>query len=749
MTPPDGAPQAVGVSAPRTDGFDKVTGVAQYTADVQPPGPWLWAKVLRSPFPHARIVSVDASRARDVPGVHAVLTGGDLAGRLLGRRIKDAPVLAQDVVRFVGDPVAAVAADDEEAAERALALIDIAYEELPAVFDPFEAMEPGALLVHPDVAGYEGLPHPLDGPTNVFVRNEWGTGDVEAGFAASDMIVENTFSTSRMHQAYIEPNSCLVWIDGEERVQVWASSKIPYAAKGHAAYAIGVPPERIRLIPVVIGGDFGAKGQARNVPLCYFLAKATGRPVRMVFDYAEEFMASNPRHPAVLRLKTGVMRDGTLVAHQADIVFNSGGYAGFVPGGFLPGAKAAAGPYRIPHARITASQVYTNGVPGGYMRGPGRVQATFAIECQIDCVAKAIGMDPLELRVKNLVRDGDETGVGESFREVRGVETLEAAVEAAGYRSRRPANTGRGIAVTKQEAGGGETHASVALNPDGSVVLSTPIFEQGTGTYTMLRQVVAEVLGLEPERVDVRVWDTDAVANDTGISGDRGTRLGTQAAFGAAEEAKRETLKLAAELLGWPEERLRLDGDEVVREDTGDAYSWARLAGRTGEPIVGSVDIEDDGQSSVTAFSAQIAEVSVDPETGRVDLLRLTTAHDTGRIVNPQGHQGQINGGAVQGIGYGMMEELHSEDGRISDLSFADYKIPNIADVPELQTVLLEPGSGFGPLNVKSIGETSNGPTAAAIANAVADATGVRVHDLPVTAERVYRALRGQRIAAP
>ena len=742
MIPLDRTPQAVGVSAPRTDGFEKVTGAARYAADVRPPGPWLWAKVLRSPYPHARIVSIGTARALEIPGVHAVLTGGDLAGRLLGRRIKDAPVLARDVVRFVGDPVAAVAADDVEAAERALALIDVAYEELPAVFDPLEAMRPGTLLLHPDVASYEGLPHPLDAPTNVFVRNEWGKGDVEAGFAAADVIVENTFSTAQMHQAYMEPNSCLVWIDDQERVQVWASSKIPYAAKGHAAYAMGVPAERIRLSPVAIGGDFGAKGQARNVPLCYFLAKATGRPVRMVFDYAEEFMASNPRHPSVLRLKTGVMRDGTLVAHQADIVYNSGAYAGFIPGGFLPGARGAAGPYRIPHARITAAQVYTNNVPGGYMRGPGRVQATFAIECQIDCVAKAIGMDPLELRVKNLVHDGDETGVGERFWDVRGVETLEAAAEAADYLMRRPPNAGRGIAVTKQEAGGGEAHAAVALNPDGSVVLSTPIFEQGTGTYTMLRQVVAETLGLALERVQVRVWDTDAVANDTGISGDRGTRLGTQAAFGAAEEAKRETCKLTAELLGWPEERLRFNGDKVVRDDTGDAYSWADLAARTGGPIVGNIDIQDDGQSRVTAFSVQIAEVSVDPETGRVDLLRLTTAHDTGLIVNPQGHQGQINGGAVQGIGYGTMEELHSRDGRISDLPFADYKIPTIADIPDLQTVLLEPGSGFGPLNVKSIGETSNGPTAAAIANAVADATGVRVHDLPVTAERVYRALK-------
>ncbi|MCH7481800.1 MAG: xanthine dehydrogenase family protein molybdopterin-binding subunit [Chloroflexi bacterium] len=742
MSPERDAPQAVGVSVPRTDGVEKVTGAAEYAADVRPPGPWLWAKVLRSPLPHARIVRIDATRARRCPGVHVVLTGADVAGRLLGRRIKDAPVLAQDVVRFVGDPVAAVAADDEESAERAAALIVIEYEELPAVFDPLEAVRPGSPLVHPDVARYEGLPHPLDGPTNVFVRNEWGRGDVDAGLAGADVVVENTFTTARMHQAYMEPNSCLVWIDPEERVQVWASSKIPHTARSHAAYAIGVPPERIRLLPVTIGGDFGGKGQARNVPLCYFLAKASGRPVRMVSDYTEEFMASNPRHPAVLRVRTGVMRDGTIVAHEVDIVFDSGAYGGFIPGGFLPGARSATGPYRIPNARITASHVYTNSVPGGYMRGPGRIQAVFSIESQMDCVAEAIGMDPIELRAKNLVRDGDETGVGERFHHVRGVETLEAAASAAAYGAPKAPHVGRGIALTKQEAGGGVAHASVALGPDGSVVLGTPIFEQGTGTYTLLRQVVAEVLGLAPERVRVEVWDTDAVESDSGISGDRGARLGTQAAYGAAEAAGREACKLAAELLGWPEERLRIRGDDVVRDDTGDAQPWAALLARTGEPAVGAADVEDDVDAGLTAFTVQIAEVAVDVETGRVRLLRLTSAHDTGRIVNPQGHQGQIDGGVVQGVGYGMMEELRSEGGRVLDVSFADYKVPTVADIPELTTVLLEPGTGFGPLNVKSIGETGNGPTAAAIANAVFDAVGVRVRDLPVTAERVHRALK-------
>ena len=735
------APLAVGISAPRVDAVEKVTGAARYTADTIPPGPVLWARTLRSPFAHAKIRHIDTTRAVALPGVHSILTGADVTGRRSGRRIKDTPILAEDVVRFIGEPVAVVAAVDEETADRALALIDVDYEPIPAIFDPMEAMRPDAILLHPNVANYLGLPHPLAGPSNVFVTNEWTKGDIEVGLALADVVVENTFSTALMHQAYMEPNACLVWIDHEGRMQVWASTKVPFTAKALTADATGVPAQDIRLSPVTIGGDFGAKGQAKDVPVCYFLAKATGRPVRMVYDYPEEFAAANPRHSAVLRLKTGVMRDGRLVAHLIDVAYNTGAYAGCVPGGSLP-IPASAGPYRVPHARLTASHVYTNTVPRGFMRGPGRVQLTYAIESQIDCVAEAIGMDPLELRRRNLVRDGEETAFGETFAEARSLETLEAAIEASGYHAPKLPGGGRGIAVTKQEAGGGEAHASVTLALDGSVVLSTPIFEQGTGTYTMLQQVAAECLGMTPGRVRVRVWDTDAVSNDTGISADRGTRLGSQAAYGAADHARRELFKLAAELLSWPEERLSLEGDNVVRQDTGATHPWRRLLERTGEPVVGSADIEDSGPPTVTSFSAQVAEVSVDPETGRVKLVRLTTAHDTGRIVNPQGHQGQINGGVVQGMGYGLMEEMLIEDGRISTLSFAEYKLPTIADVPELRTVLLESDDGTGPVRVKSAGEVANGPMAPAIANAVADAIGVRVYELPVTAERVYRALR-------
>ena len=734
---------AIGQAAPRADGLGKATGASTFTADVLLPGA-LWAKALRSTRRHARIVRIDVSRAKAMPGVHAVLTGHDVPATLFGRRIKDLPVLAQGVVRHLGEQVAAVAADDIETAERALQLIDVEYEELPYVLDPFEAMEPRAVLVHPLVHTYGGLPTPLDGPTNEFVRNEWNKGDVVSGFAEADVIVENTFTTAPMHQGYMETNSWIVWVDEEGRAQVWASNKTPYPTKNQAAPAMGISPDEIRVNPVTIGGDFGGKGQARNVPLCYHLAKAAGRPVRMVMAYAEELAAGNPRHPSVIRMRTGAKRDGTLVAHEAELVFNSGAYAGFIPQGSLPGAALAGGPYRIPHTHIVSKQVYTNNGPRGYMRGPGRQQSTFAVECQVDCVARELGMDPGELRRRNLVGEGEETAIGERFTDVHGIDTLEAAIDASGYHDAKPANVGRGMAVSHQDSGGGSSHAAVALNPDGTIHLFTPIFEQGTGTYTMLAQVVAECFDLPAERVTVRVWDTDAVEFDTGISAQRGTRIGSQTAHAAAGEAQREMAKLAAELLGWPEDRLRVSGDDLVREDTGERTAWAAIVERVGAPVLGRGSFSDDSFTGITAFTTQVAEVEVDRVSGKVTLRKITTAHDTGVIINPIGHQGQINGAAIQGAGYGLMEEILIVDGRVTTLSLADYKMPTFADTPELRTVLLEPAEGIGPLGVKGIAENASTPAAAAIANAVADACGVRVFELPITAERVYRALRGR-----
>jgi CO/xanthine dehydrogenase Mo-binding subunit len=733
--------QVIGKSSPRVEGVEKVTGSARYAADFSPPGT-IWGKALHSPYAHARIVSIDTAAAKALPGVHAVITGADVeTGTYYGRAIKDIPVLAKDRVRFFGERIAAVAADDEDTAQRALDLIEIEYEELPTVFDPLEAMQPSAPNLHPDFASYTGARPPENQPPNVYSLTLAERGDVEAGFAEADVIVDNTYRLSRVHQVYLEPQTVTIWLDGE-RVQVWTCSKAPYNTREALATAANIPEETIVFNPTLIGGDFGGKATPSDLPICYFLAKASGRPVRMVLDYTEELMAANPRHEVVVQLKSGVKRDGTLTARQVRFIVNSGAYAGYKPAGIIRGGNQAAGPYRIPNTRIEVANVYTNTVPGGHMRAPGEPQAFFAVESHTDEIARQIGMDPLQFRLLALVEEGEETAFGEVLHDVRAKQTLLAAAEAAGYSSARPANVGRGIAIGDRPPGGGQGTADVTFRPDGTVLLQTGVFDQGSGTYTTLRQVVAEELKIDPERIQIQVQNTDYVPMDSGLGGSRGTRVYTATAYEAAQEAKQELIRVASGQLEWPAENVVYVGDEIRRTDVDESVRWQEVLAKTSETVTGRGHVQDSTRPHFTSFTAQIAEVSVDPETGEVKLLNFTTAHDVGRIINPIGHQGQINGGVMQGIGYALMEELRVEDGRVTSLSMGDYKVPTMRDIPPMKTVLVEAEQGVGPYNIKGIGETPIGPVAPAIANAVADATGARIRTLPITAEKVYEALR-------
>jgi CO/xanthine dehydrogenase Mo-binding subunit len=729
----------IGKPAGRVEGVSKVTGRARYTADI-PLADALWGKCLHSPFAHARILSIDTSEALKLPGVHCVLTGADVGTGLYGRFIKDIPALARERVRFFGERVAAVAAADKDVAQAALDLIHVEYEELPAVFDAFEALQPDAPILHPDYASYPGV-KAGELPSNGFAKTLTDRGDLEAGFAAADFVVENTFRTQRVHQAYLEPQSVAVSVEGG-RVHVWAGSKTPYNAREALAAAAGIPEESITLHPVLIGGDFGGKGTPSDLPICYFLALKSSRPVRMVLDYIEEFMSGDPRHEITIRLKTGATRDGVLTAHHVEYVVNCGAYAGHKPRGTISAAAQAAGPYRIPNTRIESIQVYTNTVHGGYMRAPGEPQAVFALESQIDELAKAAGIDPLQFRLLNLVREEDEAANGERLYHIRAVETLTAAAEAAGYGSGKASLVGRGVAIGDRPPGGGQGTAFLTLNADGSVLLKTPIFDQGTGTYTTLCQVVAEELRLPIERVQLEVLDTDSVPFDSGIAGSRGTRVNTAAAYQAATQLRAKLIQLAVDHLGWPEVEVELSTNRLSRRDTEDSIELIELLSKPGRPLTAEAHIEESGRSHITSFAAQVAEVQVDPETGEVTLQRFTTAHDVGRVMNPIGHQGQINGAVVQGIGYALMEELRMEEGRVTSLSFGDYKVPTLVDVPKLTTVLLESDAGTGPYQTRGIGEGPIIPVAAAIANAVADAVGVRITDLPLTSEKIYSALR-------
>ena len=738
--------RVIGTPVPRIDGRDKVTGTANYGADFEIEGT-LWAKTLRSPFPHARIRGIDTSAARALPGVHAILTGDDIPQNMRwGRRIVDVPVLAQGEVKFVGEQVAAVVADDEEIAQRAIELIEVDYEELPAVTDPEEAMK-NELLVNPDMTSFKGLLYEVPAPTNVIVHWEWSKGDVEAGMKEADLVVENTFTTPSQHQVYLEAHNATVRVNADGTAEVWTPGKAPYAVRSQIAGPLGVEPESIVFHPVVIGGDFGGKGSPMNVALGYLLSKAVGgRPVRMVFDYSEEFMAANPRHHSRLLMRTGVRKDGSITAHDVSIVFDSGAYAGFKPAGHLGGAKAAGGPYRTPNARVVEDMVYTHNTPCGHMRGPGEPQAVFALESHIDEVAAALGMDPVQFRLMNLVSDGEPTALGDVFVENRAAATLEVAVESSGYGQPKAPGVGRGVSIGERPPGGGRVNSQVSLEADGSVVITTPLFEQGAGAYTVLQQVVAEDMGLPADAVRIEVADTGLFDMDQGVGGSRVTNLGTIATHDAVGQAQGELFKLAAELQNWPEEKLVVQGRMLVRTDTGESQPWSGLIARVGTPVVGRAAAAGGYENPVTGYCSQIAEVEVDQETGQIKLTKLTTVHDTGTIINPIGHQGQINGGAIMGVGFGLQEELVRENGFVSTLSFADYKIPNIADIPELTTIVLEePGKGVGPYNIKAIGESPNAPTAAAIANAIADASGVRIRDLPVTAEKLYEALQRSR----
>jgi CO/xanthine dehydrogenase Mo-binding subunit len=730
--------RVVGHATSRTEGPEKVTGRAEYSVDVTLPGV-LWCKILRSPFPHARIVSVDASAARALPGVHAVLTGEDVQGMRTGRvAIKDEPVLAWDRVLFVGDKVAAVAADDEDIAQQALDLIEVDYEPLPAVLTALEAVAPDAPILHPDFTTYAGVNTAPPAP-NMYVRMPYQKGDVEEGFAEADIIVERTYRTPWSHQAYLEPHTAMVSIDDDEHIQAWSSSQMPSGVHQEFCRLFGLEPDNVTVHSAYVGGSFGGKADGTGVALCYLLARAAGRPVKFVMDYTEELMAMSPRHPSTIRIKAGAKQDGTLTAWEAEADFASGAYAAYAPG-FMGRVMEVAGSYRIPNVSTVANQLYTNTVPCGFSRAPGEFQGIFAGESHIDVIARELGIDPFEMRRMNIIHDGDELPDGRRFRDVRLDEALQAATEAAGYFDLKAPNVGRGIGIGHRSQGGGEAEADVTVDVDGSIRTMLSIFETGAGSLTVAAQIVAEELGVAADRVEVTSRSTTDQGALLGTGGSRGARVTSIVSTEAGRDTARQLRRLAAEFFGWVEERISLDNGYLVDGSSPDRVSIEELIRRAGQPVLGHAAINET-QSSFTSWSVQVAEVSVDRETGEIDLVRLTTATETGRVLNPIGFYGQIQGGIVWAMGEALMEELVVEDGRVTNPSFAEMKIPTQRDLPELRTVVLESANGEGPYAVRGIGEHTNIMTAPAIANAIEDASGARVKELPITAEKVRAAL--------
>ena len=733
--------QIVGKPTPRIEGEQKVTGQAVYTADVTLPG-MLWGRILRSPISYGRIKRIDTSRALKVPGVKTVVTGEDVAGLKIGRRICDMPIAADGVVRFIGEKVAAIAAESEEIADQALTLIEVEYEDLEPVLDSVKAMESSAPLLHPEVNNYIGLPEKLDVPSNAFIRVSWKKGDIETGFTQSDIIVENTFYTNQVHQAYIEPHACVVKADQSGGAEIWACSKVPFAIREQVARAIKVPPESLVVHPCYIGGDFGGKGDFMDIALCYFLSKKSGQPVKMVMDYGEEFIAGNPRHPSIVKIKTGVKKDGTIVAHHMDFIFDSGAYGAFKPNGFLGGPQISAGAYNIPHVLIEEKMVYTNQVPCGHMRAPGDPQGFFANESQLDLVARKLGMEPAEFRRKNLMHDGDASPTGQTITHIKAEETLKMALQSSGYYKPKPKNVGRGIALVQWTVNGGEGTVAVKIDEEGVITLSSAMLDQGAGTYTVLCEIVGEELKVPAGRIRVEILNTKMGEKDTGVGGSRATRVYGNAAYYAAIKACEEIKKAAAETMSASPEDLILSEGGVLHKRAEQRMTYGEIVKAKGTPISVQGVYNDKSKVQEASMCAQVAEVEVDPETGEVKLGKLTTAHSTGTVLNPLMHQGQIEGGAVMGVGYALMEHLMLDDGKVTTANFGDYKIPTIQDIPALKTSVLETPKGPGPYNSMPIGETSNVPVAAAIANAVEDAVGVRIKSLPVTSEKVFEALR-------
>ncbi len=734
----------------RVDGELKVSGQMLYSDDLALAG-LLHVAVLRSPHAHARIRAIDTAAAARVPGVRLVLTGGDLPPRRFGRAVRDVPILAADKVRFAGEMVAAVAADSRDSAEEAIALLDVSYEPLPAVFDPVEALQPGAPAVHDAPASYAGAARGPDEPPNLVGRAAAAQGDVEAALASADRVFERTFRTQAHHQGYLEPHSCTVLAAADGQVHVWSCNKSPYKLREQLSAAFDLPQEQITLHSPAIGGDFGGKGSPMDVPLCLELSRRTGRPVRMTMRYSEELQAAGPRHASVTRVRVGVSRDGRLQALDVHAVFNAGAYAGFRPSANFT-ARAATS-YRLPAVRVVAERVYTNQVPGGNARAPGAPQLTFAVESMLDHVARELGIDPATFRRNNLLRDGEANPFGERWLEVRALETLDAAERA--YRPAFPhaapptVRFGRGIAVYDRPTHPAQrTSLRLRLQPDGTVEAQVPQMETGTGSHTILRRVIAEGIGLARTAVVIRYVGTAHLPYDSGVGGSRVTISASEAAHAGALAFRARLLAAAARYLGADAAEMTLGADGAARHGpSGRTVSLATLAA-AGEPIevVGEVDPDAHGghHEAVTSYCVQIAQVGVDVETGQVFLYHLLTAHDVADVLDPVTHQSQIEGGAVMGIGYALHEDLGVQDGQVAAAHLGDYKLPSIADLAPLEVVLVPGGKGMGARNVKGIGELPNVPTAAAIANAVADAVGARVDSLPITAEKVLQALRAR-----
>lgn len=755
----------LGKRFPKVDAIPKATGKAEFAADISLPG-MLYGKVLRSPYPHAIIRHIDTSRAERLPGVKAVITGRDFAGFRYGYRAesRDEEPLATTKVRFAGDEVAAVAAIDPYTAEEAVELIEVEYEPLPPVLDPREAMEPGAPLVHDDKPG------------NISFKTAMNFGDVEAAFKEADYVREDHFYSQSVLHGFMEPHACVAEYREPGRITIWASKQSPYILYRNLASCFRVPLSNVRLIQPSVGGGFGGKNESFALDFCaVMLSKKTGRPVKIVYEAEDVLAAGRRRHPMHIDLKVACRKDGTLLAYDCRVIADGGAYTSIGPVTLYQVGVFLALPYKLQAFRYEGYRIYTNKPPCCAQRGNGIPQIRFAAECQLDLIARDLGIDPAEIRQRNAVEPGYVTVNEMKVKSCGLVESITEATTKVNWHQRRKELEeerrqggrylkGIGIACNGFVSGvrsHGHNACGVVMrvHEDGGVTVQTGATDSGQGAETLVAAVTAEILGISLDQVQVAKVDTLFTPVDPGSYGSRVTSTAGHAVRIAAEDARRQLAAVAAEKLGVPEERLEFRGQRVYDRDNPEVgmpfRQLCRLAYAhgSGQVIIGrgfygqDLPVQDleggKGDAAGTySFGTQIAEVEVDRLTGQTRLTKMIVAHDLGFAINPTVCEGQHDGSVLGGLGHAMYEQCLVEDGYTLNPSFLDYKMPTACDMPgEMESISIETHDPVGPFGAKESAEGTQISTLPAIINAIYDATGVMFTELPVTPEKILRAL--------
>jgi CO/xanthine dehydrogenase Mo-binding subunit len=767
----------IGKTFRRLDYETKVTGRAQYLADMSVPG-MCHGKILRSPYPHARIIRIDTSKAQTVPGVMAVLTRDDILHDegiepYYGPVFKDQTIVAVEKVRHVGDPVAAVAALTVDAAEEALKLIEVDYEELPAVLNVHDAIRQNPILVHEKVripeSGFADLAElkPIDG-TNICTHFRLNRGDIDKGFAEADQIFEDTFTLPATQHCFLETHACIASVEPGGRITVWATTQNPFVVRSQLANIFKVPVAKVRVIVPYLGGGYGGKVYPKDEPITVALAQKAGRPVRVVLSREEVFYTIT-KHAAVIRMKTGVKKNGTLTARECEIHLDTGAYAEIGPRVAKKSGYTAAGPYRIPNLKIDSYSVYTNKPPAGAFRGFGVSQSAWAVESQMDIIAAALTMDPLELRKQNGYNEGDKFVTDETLHAVGLKECLDEVARSIGWEGKSFKSSkvqgstgtnlrrGKGLAcMIKATITPSISCAVVKLNEDASLSIYAGTVEMGQGSETVLAQIAGKELGIPLQTIQVLGVDTDVVPYDLTTSSSRSTFHMGKAVQLAAQDIVRQLKRIVVKEYNVPEDKVSFAGGKIRLPETQLDYAEVMFKrfGMQGGTLVGEGQVktstkDEFGEKSTSAFwflAAGAAEVEVDVDTGKFRLIKYATAVDVGKALNPLGCRQQLAGAAITGIGQAMFEEIAYDNGQLINPNLVDYVLPSLGDMPSvIDPICVEVPDRNGPFGAKGIGESALIPVAPAIANAIYDAVGVRVKDLPIKAEKIYLGLESNK----